>query len=69
MNGQDLKQAKLIVVANFSHVEDRVKIMAALLGAVVLSASVLLGKAGVKLEFHRGLDIDVAVFVTHAFKD
>ena len=68
MNWQDLKQAKLIVVANFSHVEDRVKIMAALLGAVVLSASVLLGKAGVKLEFHRGLDIDVAVFVTHAFK-
>ena len=34
----------------------------------MLSASVLLGKAGVKLVFHRGLDIDAAVYVTNGFK-
>ena len=39
-----MQQAKLLVLANFGHVEDRVKVAAALQGAVVLSAAVLLGR-------------------------
>eukprot|EP00435_Cladocopium_sp_Y103_P056645 s1470_g19.t1 len=71
-------QAEATRNAKASHQSDRqrkkkrtkyvVKTMAALVGAVVLSASVLLGKAGVKLVFHRGLQIDAAVFATHAFQ-
>ena len=42
--------------------------MAALQGAVVLSAALLFHKGGVRLTFHKGLSIDAAVFVTQAFK-
>ena len=65
---KDMQQAKLLVLANFGQVEDRVKVMAALQGAVVLSAAVLFGNGGVKLTFNRGLRIEAAVFVTQTFK-
>ena len=63
-----MQQANLLVLANFGQVEDRVKVAAALQGAVVLSAAVLFGKGGVKLTYNRGLRIEAAVFVTQAFK-
>lgn len=63
-----MQQANLLVLANFGQVEDRVKVAAALQGAVILSAAVLFGKGGVKLTYNRGLSIEAAVFVTQAFK-
>lgn len=67
-SGQDMQQAKLLVLANFGQVGDSVKITAALQGAVVLSAAVLFGKGGVKLTFNGGLCIEAAVSVTQEFK-
>ncbi|CAL1162991.1 unnamed protein product [Cladocopium goreaui] len=65
---QDLRQAKLFVVSNFVRVQRKVRFMAALSGSVLMSASALLGAGGVKLTFHPGQEIQVAIFVTDTFK-
>ena len=65
---QDLRQAKLFVVSNFVKVDRKVRFMAALSGSVLMSASALLGGGGVKLTFHPGQDIQVAIFLTGTFK-
>lgn len=65
---QDLRQAKLLVVSDFAKVERKIRFMAALNGAVLLSSSVLLGKGGTKLVYHPGQDLQIAVYVTEAFK-
>lgn len=65
---QDLRQAKLFVVSNCVRVQRKVRFMAALSGSVLMSASALLGAGGVKLTFHPGQEIQVAIFVTDTFK-
>lgn len=65
---QDIRLAKLFVILNFQKVENKVKVMAALQGGVILSSSVLNGTGGIKLGFHPGLSIDAAVFATSEFK-
>ena len=62
-----MREAKLFVV-DFAKVERKVQFMAALTGSTVLSASVLLGRGGVKLSYRPGHQIEAAVFVTNAFK-
>ena len=56
------------MVKGFDNVSDEFKVYASLHGATVLSASILGGKGGSKLVFHRGLDIDAALFLTVGFK-
>ena len=65
---QDIRLAKLFVILNFQKVENKVKVMAALQGGVILSSSVLNGTGGIKLGFHPGLSIYAAVFATSEFK-
>ena len=65
---QDLRQAKLLVVNGFANVERKVRFMSALNGSTMLSASALLGQGGTKLVFNPGQDLQVALFVTDAFK-
>ena len=65
---KDIREAKLFVVSDFVNVERKIRFMAALNGAVLLSASVLLGAGGTKLVFHPGRDLQVAVFLTETFK-
>ena len=48
--------------------KEKVRFMAALSGSVLMSASALLGAGGVKLTFHPGQEIQVAIFVTDTFK-
>lgn len=57
-----------MVVNDFCRVERKVRVMAALLGSVVVSAPALCGRGGTRLEFRRGLDMEVAIFLTDTFK-
>lgn len=66
---QDLRPAKLLVfggdVENLGRTQ---RVFAAVMGCVLLSASILHGQSGVKLTYQPGVDSTVRVFVTDTFK-
>lgn len=67
---QDLRQAKLLVIGDSFEALGRThRSFAALMGCVVLSASILNGEGGLKMSFRPGFEKNVRVFLTGAFKN
>ena len=65
---QDMRQAKLLVVDQVQTMSRTQRLLSAVMGCVVLSASILRGAGGVKLTFHPGVEQKVRVFLTNAFQ-
>ena len=65
---QDMREAKLLVVDHVQAMTRTQRLLSAVMGCVVLSASTLRGAGGVKLTFHAGVEKRVRLFLTDAFK-
>ena len=65
---QDMREAKLLVVDHVQAMTRTQRLLSAVMGCVVLSASILRGAGGVKLTFHAGVEQRVRLFLTDAFK-
>jgi len=65
---QDMREAKLLVVDQVQAMTRTQRLLSAVMGCVVLSASTLRGAGGVKLTFHAGVEKRVRLFLTDAFK-
>ena len=69
MTLQDLRSAALIVLTDIATVPRKVSVITALHGGMILSGSVLDGKAGVRMAYSKALDTPVALFLTTSFKE
>ena len=65
---EDMRHAKLFVVDQVQTMTRSLRLLSAVMGCVVLSASILRGAGGVKLTFHAGLEQKVRLFLTEAFQ-
>ena len=66
---QDLKSAKLLIGPQEPEAIGRThRLVASLFGGVLLSASVLRGQGGYKMCFKEGVEQNVRIFLTDAFK-
>ncbi|CAE7557490.1 ngoBVM, partial [Symbiodinium necroappetens] len=65
---EDLRQANLILVDDSTNIPRKQQVLAALRGGVLLSASILDGKLGFRMQYRRALDDAVAVHMTDKFK-